>query len=151
MDIGEDAADVLQVLAHGRSNSHHLCQQTGCSEQAVAETLAACTAAGLVTEVDRDLYQITPPGREKLDRAYPAEAGFLQDTELIHDAPTVKTIRLQGDRSLVEVQVDEGSVADLADTVVRVLGDTHGDVGSLRTALGRTGVDTEESRDGTPD
>ncbi|MEF8908253.1 MAG: hypothetical protein V5A13_10360 [Haloarculaceae archaeon] len=144
MDIEEEAADVLQVLAHGRSNSHHLCQQTGRSEQALAETLAACTAAGLVTEVDRDLYQITPAGREKLDRAYPAEAGFLQETDLIHDAPAVKTIRLRGDRGVVEVQVDEESVADLADAVVRILGDTHGDVGPLRTALCRTGVDADE-------
>lgn len=151
MDVEEHAADVLQVLAHGRSNSHHLCQQTGRSEQAVAETLAACSAAGLVTEVDRDLYQITSAGTEKLDRAYPAEAGFLQETELIHDAPTVKTIRLQGDRSLVEVQVDEESVADLADTVVRVLGDTHGEVESLRMALRRTGVGTDEGGDGTPE
>jgi hypothetical protein len=140
MGVDEHADDVLQVLAHGRSNSHHLCQQTGRGEQAVAETLAACSAAGLVTEVDRDLYQITSAGVDRLDREYPAEAGFLQETDLIHDAPTVKTVRLQGDRSLVEVQVDEDSVGTLAETVLRVLSDTHGDTEPLRAALRQVGV-----------
>jgi hypothetical protein len=140
MGVDEHADDVLQVLAHGRSNSHHLCQQTGRGEQAVAETLAACSAAGLVTEVDRDLYQITSAGVDRLDREYPAEAGFLQETDLIHDAPTVKTVRLQGDRSLVEIQVDEDSIVTLAETVLRVLSDTHGDTEPLRAALRQVGV-----------
>ncbi|MFT4881277.1 MAG: hypothetical protein ACI9CA_002286 [Natronomonas sp.] len=146
MDVDEHTEDVLQVLAHGRSNSHHLCQQTGRGEQAVAETLAACSAAGLVTEVDRDLYQITSAGVDQLDRDYPAEAGFLQETGLIHDAPTIKTVRLRGDRGLVEVQVDDDSVADLADTVVHVLSDTHGDIEPLRAALRQAGVNVGEDR-----
>jgi hypothetical protein len=131
---------LLRVLAHGRANINHLCQQTGLAEETVLERLAECAAAGFVTEIDRNLYQITQAGLAELDRDFPSEAGFLQDVDLIHDAPTIKTIRLRGDRGLVEVQVDGDSIALLADTVIEILGDTHGDIDVLREALERSGV-----------
>lgn len=116
---------VLQVLAHGRSNVHHVCQQSGLNNKAARETLAKLCATGLVTEVDRGLYAITSTGLDQLDHEYPSEAGFLNTTEVIHDSPTIKTLRLRGDRGLVELQVDDESVQTLADALHDILSDTH--------------------------
>ena len=124
----DDAARrVLRVLAHGRANVHHVCQQSGLGEAAAERVPASLGADGLVTQVDRGLYSIAPDGLEALDREYPGEAGFLQDAAVIHDAPAVKTVRLRGDRGLVEVQVDETSVTMLASALGEALAETHGD------------------------
>ncbi|WP_276997668.1 hypothetical protein [Haloquadratum walsbyi] len=116
---------ILQVLAHGRSNTHHIYQQSNLDDEVVPEVLAQLCASGLVTEVDRGLYSITPAGLDRLDHDYPSEAGFLTTTEVIHDAPTIKTIRLHGDRQIVETQVDDESVTMLADALYEVLTGTH--------------------------
>ena len=145
MDVSDTRERVLRVLAHGRSNTHHVCQQAGLDERAAERVLAELTADRLAVEVDRNLYEVTAAGRESLDRDYPAEAGFLEETELIHDAPAIKTLRLRGDRGLVEVQVDEASVPKLAATVARVLADTHGSA-SLSAVEGvdpASGTDTD--------
>ncbi|SDG28243.1 hypothetical protein [Halorientalis regularis] len=125
MDLNDDARRVLQVIAHGRSNRHHIRQQSALAEADATDILATLTDAGLVTEVDRGLFAITSDGRDELDREYPAEAGFLRETSVIHDAPTIKTLRLRGDRGLVEVQVDEQSVLKMAGALGTVLADTH--------------------------
>lgn len=126
MELDDDVRRILQVIAHGRSNHHHICQQSGLAETDVTEHLATLTGAGLVAEVDRGLFEITSDGLDELDQEYPAEAGFLQETSVIHDAPTIKTLRLRGERGLVEVQVDEQSVLTLAGSLRTVLADTHG-------------------------
>lgn len=123
--LDDAARKVLQVLAHGRANVHHVCQQSGLGEAAAEQVLAGLGTEGLATQVDRRLYSITPEGIKALDREYPDEAGFLQDASVIHDAPAVKTVRLRGDRGLAEVQVDETSVTMLADALQEVLADTH--------------------------
>jgi hypothetical protein len=125
MKLDDDARRVLQITAHGRSNRHHICQQSGLAEAEVIEHIATLTAAGLVTEVDRDLFTITSDGLDELTREYPTEAGFLQETSVIHDAPMIKTLRLRGERGLVEVQVDGQSVLKLAEAIQNVLADTH--------------------------
>lgn len=127
MEIADSTRQVLRILAHGRSNIHHICQQSGFGEAAAHNALAALTDAGLAVEVDRGLYAITPDGLDALDRPYPAEAGFLRDSTVIHDTPDIKTVRLRGDRGLVEVQVDNRSVVLLADALEKVLADTHSD------------------------
>lgn len=127
MELTDDARRVLRVLAHGRSNVHHICQQGSLDEAAAKRVLATLGDAGLATEVDRGLYAVTPDGLSLLERSYPDEAGFLRDVEVIHDAPTVKTIRMRGDRGHVEVQVDENSVVEITDALREVLADTHGD------------------------
>lgn len=127
MDLSDDTRRVLRVLARGRSNRHHVCQQSGLDDADAERALATLGTAGLVIEVDRELYAITPDGLDALDRDYPAEAGFLQETEVVHDAPTIKTIRMHGDRGHVEVQVDEESVTTVADALREVLADTHGE------------------------
>jgi len=127
MELTDAHERVLRVLAHGRSNTHHICQQASLDEHAAEEALVTLCAERLAVEVDRNLYEITPPGRGVLDRDYPAEAGFLRESSVIHDAPTIKTLRLRGDRGLVEVQVDEESVLVLADALVEILADTHGE------------------------
>ena len=125
MDTTDGTRSVLRVLAHGRSNIHHICQQSGHSEAAADEALATLTDAGLAMEVDRGLYAITSAGIDALDRPYPDAAGFLRETSIVHDAPEIKTVRLRGDRGLVELQVDERSVVVLADALLTVLKDTH--------------------------
>lgn len=127
-----DETLVLQVLAHGRANLHHVCQQSGLDDTAATQVLAQLSAAGLVTEVDRGLYSITTAGLERLDRDYPAEAGFLRAAEVIHDAPSIKTVRLRGDRGLVEVQIDDESVTTLAGALQEVVADTHSNHQLLR-------------------
>jgi hypothetical protein len=116
---------ILQVLAHGRANTHHIHQQSDLDDEIVLETLAQLCAAGLVTEVDRGLYSITPVGLDRLDHDYPSEAGFAEKTEVIHDTLTIKTIRLHGDRQIVEAQFDDNSVTMLADALHEILSDTH--------------------------
>lgn len=127
MEITDSTREVLRILAHGRSNVHHICQQSGFGDAAAQDVLATLTDAGLAMEVDRGLYAITSDGVDALDRPYPAEAGFLRDTTVVHDAPDIKTVRLRGDRGLVEVQIDDRSVVLLADALLRVLSDTHPD------------------------
>jgi hypothetical protein len=128
----EDETLVLRVLARGRANTHHICQQSGLDDAAATQVLAQLSAADLITEVDRGLYAITAAGLERLDRDYPAEAGFLHAAEVIHDAPSIKTVRLRGDRGLVEVQIDEESVTTLAGALQEVVADTHSDHEILR-------------------
>lgn len=125
MDITDSTRNVLQVLAHGRSNIHHICQQTGYSKTATQEALATLSEAGLAMEVDRGLYAITSAGIDTLEQPYPDAAGFLREASIIHDTPEIKTVRLRGDRGLVELQVDERSVVVLADALLTVLEDTH--------------------------
>lgn len=127
MELTDDARRILQILAHGRSNLHHICQQSQLDESAATRQLTTLSDAGLVTEVDRGLFAVTTEGLASLDTAYPDEAGFLRETTVIHDAPSVKTLRLRGDRGHVEVQVDTESVVEVADMLTQVLADTHGD------------------------
>ena len=84
MDTTDGTRSVLRVLAHGRSNIHHICQQSGHSEAAADEALATLTDAGLAMEVDRGLYAITSAGIDALDRPYPDAAGFLRETSIVH-------------------------------------------------------------------
>jgi DNA-binding transcriptional ArsR family regulator len=123
----DTARRVLRVLAHGRANVHHVCQQSGLGDEAAERLLASPGADGPVTQVDRGLYSIAPDGLDAHDCEYPAEAGFLQGAAVVHDAPAVKTVRLRGDRRVVEVQVDEESVTKLAGALREVLADTHGE------------------------
>lgn len=127
MQRSDDAREVLRVLAHGRANRHHICQQSGLGAEAAEAVLGGLAADGLVTEVDRGLYAVTAAGKAALDRDYPAEGGFLREADVIHDAPATKTVRMRGDRDVVEVQVDAESVAVLADALREVLDDTHSD------------------------
>ncbi|MFB6256772.1 MAG: hypothetical protein ABEH58_08645 [Haloplanus sp.] len=133
MDGDDGDRQVLRVLARGRSNRHHLCQRSGLDDVELDRVLTTLGTAGLVTEIDRGLYAITPAGRDALDSDYPAEAGFLQGSAVVHDAPTIKTIRLRGDRRRVEVQVDDDSVLAMADAVREVLAETHGDHEAVST------------------
>jgi DNA-binding transcriptional ArsR family regulator len=144
MKLNDDARRVLQVIAHGRSNRHHICQQSGLAEADATEHLATLTGAGLVTEVDRDLFAITSDGLDELNREYPTEAGFLREISVIHDAPTIKTLRLRGDRGLVEVQVDEQSVLKLAGALRTVLADTHSTHDAVAALEGLLGSDMDE-------
>ena len=123
MTLTDSEQRVLRILARGRSNTHHVYQQGQLSERAAKRVLTELCTRQLAHEVDRDLYQITSNGRDALERDYPDEAGFLQDTEVIHDAPMIKTIRLHGDRSIIEVQVDAESAPLLADALAEALPD----------------------------
>lgn len=123
MELTDTHERVLQVLAHGRSNTHHICQQVGLKQQTAEDILSDLCAALLAVEIDRNLYQSTTAGRERLSGDYPAEAGFLQDIAVIHDAPDVKTVRLQGDRRLTEIQVDAESVHALAEAATELCAD----------------------------
>lgn len=123
MELTDTHKRVLQVLAHGRSNTHHICQQAGLNEQTVESILGDLCAELLAVEIDRNLYETTAAGRERLSGDYPAEAGFLQDVAVIHDAPEIKTVRLQGDRRLTELQVDAESVHMLAEAVAELRAD----------------------------
>lgn len=134
MGLTDAQRRALRILAHGRSNVHHIAQQGGFGESGTERVLADLCAAGLALEVDRDLYAITQAGRETLDGTYPDEAGFLQDVGIIHDAPSVKTLRLHGDRKPVEVQVDEESAALLAETATDLLAATRGEADSRADA-----------------
>lgn len=127
MTLDDDTRRVLRVLARGRSNRHHICQQSGLGDTDAERAIATLGTVELVIEVDRELYAITPDGLDALARDYPAEAGFLQETEVIHDAPAVKTIRMRGDRGHVEVQIDAESITTVADALREVLADTHGE------------------------
>ena len=149
MELNDDARRVLRVIAHGRSNRHHICQQGGLAEADATEILATLTEGGLVTEVDRGLFAITSDGLDELDGEYPAEAGFLRETSVIHDAPTINTLRLRGDRGLVELQVDEQSVLKMAGVLRTVLADTHGTHDAIAALDGLLGSDAgEEAADG---
>ncbi|RXK47941.1 hypothetical protein [Halorientalis pallida] len=143
MDLTDEHERALQVLAHGRSNTHHVCQQADLDERSVKAVLADLCGAHLVVEVDRDLYQITRSGREALEGDYPVEVGFLQASDVIHDAPNIKTVRLRGDRGFAEVQVDATSVHALADALAEVLAETHGET-DLSAVTG-SGSDDEQS------
>ena len=123
MELTDAHERVLQVLAHGRSNTHHICQQAGLKQQTVENILGDLCSELLAVEIDRNLYESTTAGRKRLSGDYPAEAGFLQDIAVIHDAPDIKTIRLQGDRGLTEIQVDAESVHMLADAAAELRAD----------------------------
>jgi hypothetical protein len=125
MSLTDVQRRALRILARGRSNVHHVAQQGGFGDSEAKRVLTGLCTAGLALEVDRDLYAITQAGRETLDGTYPDEAGFLQDVSVIHDAPSVKTLRLHGERRPVAVQVDEDSVALLAETATDLLAVTR--------------------------
>lgn len=144
MNLDDDTRRVLRVLARGRSNLHHICQQSGLGDAAAERALSTLGRAGLVVEVDRALYALTPDGLDALDRDYPDEAGFLQKTEVIHDAPAIKTIRMRGDRGHVEIQLDEESVTTVADALREVLADTHGEHEAVPALEALVRADEEE-------
>lgn len=115
MGLTEPQRRALRVLAHGRSNVTHVAQRGEFGDRGAEQVLTDLCAEGLALEVDRNLYAITRAGRDALEDSYPAEAGFLQDISVIHDAPSVKTVRFHGERRSVEIQVDSESVSMLAD------------------------------------
>lgn len=127
MELTDDTRRILQVLGVGRANVHHICQQGHLDEPSARRHLAALGDDGLVTEVDRNLFAVTPEGRAALDAPYPDEAGFLQEATVVHDTQTIKTLRFHGESGCVEVQVDTDSVTEVADSLGTVLSDTHGD------------------------
>ncbi len=124
MGLTEPQRRALQILAHGRSNVTHVSQQGEFGDRGAEQVLADLCRSGLALEVDRNLYAITPAGREALDRPYPAEAGFLEDISVIHDTPSVKTVRFHGERKSVEIQVDSESTPLLAETATDLLAAT---------------------------
>lgn len=128
MTLTDSQRRVLRILARGRSNLHHIYQQGRLGERAAERILTDLCADQLAHEVDRDLYQITRAGREALDRDYPDEAGFLENTTVIHDAPAIKTIRLHGDRGIAEIQVDEESIPMLANALSEALPESFDEI-----------------------
>lgn len=136
MGLTDAQRRALQILAHGRSNVTHVSQQGEFGDHGAEQVLTDLCASGLALEVDRNLYAITPAGRDALDRPYPAEAGFLQDISVIHDAPSVKTVRFHGERKSVEIQVDSDAAPLLAETVT-----------DLQAAMGerRAGEDPDDA------
>jgi predicted transcriptional regulator len=127
MGLTEPQRRALQILAHGRSNLTHVTQQGEFGDSGAEQVLADLCAEGLALEVDRNLYAITREGREALDDPYPAEAGFLQEISVIHDAPSVKTVRFHGERRAVEIQVDSESAPVLAETATDLQAAMGGD------------------------
>jgi hypothetical protein len=127
MGLTEPQRRALQILAHGRSNLTHVAQQGEFGDGGARQVLADLCAEGLALEVDRNLYAITREGREALDDPYPAEAGFLQEISVIHDAPSVKTVRFHGERRAVEIQVDSESAPVLAETATDLQAAMGGD------------------------
>lgn len=121
MDGLEDRdRDVLDVLAHGRSNPKHIRELTELDKGETNTVLVRLSRAGYVRQVSRGLYAITSDGLDQLGGVYPEDIGFIEDIEIHDAAEDVKTVRFIGGRGIADVDVTDHTMDQFVEAAIEV-------------------------------